>query len=215
MSLALYLCVFVVTLSGGTLLWIAARKAGAIGNLESLIEDLGRDDQMGHDLDDLLGGRAVQRPVNGHDASEGRGRVAFVRAHIGLRDVVSDRQAAWVHVLDDRCSGPVEVTDQLECGGSVLDVVEAELVALHLVGAAKATRVRTESVERSTLMLVLAVLQRLREPPCECHLLWEAGLCAAPHIGRDPRVIGCGVRVRLGGEAAAHVLVRAAGMQRA
>jgi hypothetical protein len=41
MSLALYLCVFVVTLAGGTLLWIAARKAGAIGNLENLIEDLG------------------------------------------------------------------------------------------------------------------------------------------------------------------------------
>jgi hypothetical protein len=41
MSLALYCCVFVVTLVGGTLLWIAARKAGAIGNLENLIEDLG------------------------------------------------------------------------------------------------------------------------------------------------------------------------------
>jgi transmembrane protein DUF3566 len=41
MSLALYLCVFVVTIAGGTLLWIAARKAGAIGNLENLIEDLG------------------------------------------------------------------------------------------------------------------------------------------------------------------------------
>jgi Transmembrane domain of unknown function (DUF3566) len=41
MSLALYCCVFVVTLAGGTLLWIAARKAGAIGNLENLIEDLG------------------------------------------------------------------------------------------------------------------------------------------------------------------------------
>ena len=41
MSLALYFCVFVVTLAGGTLLWIAARKAGAIGNLENLIEDLG------------------------------------------------------------------------------------------------------------------------------------------------------------------------------
>ena len=41
MSLALYFCVFAVTLAGGSLLWIAARKAGAIGNLENLIEDLG------------------------------------------------------------------------------------------------------------------------------------------------------------------------------
>ena len=41
MSLALYFCVFFVTLAGGTLLWIVARKAGAIGNLENLIEDLG------------------------------------------------------------------------------------------------------------------------------------------------------------------------------
>jgi hypothetical protein len=41
MSLALYFCVFAVTLAGGTLLWIAARKTGALGNLENLIEDLG------------------------------------------------------------------------------------------------------------------------------------------------------------------------------
>lgn len=41
MSLALYFCVFAVSLAGGTLLWIVARKAGAIGNLENLIEDLG------------------------------------------------------------------------------------------------------------------------------------------------------------------------------
>ena len=41
MSLALYSCVFVVTLTAGTLLWIGLRHAGVIGNIENLIEDLG------------------------------------------------------------------------------------------------------------------------------------------------------------------------------
>jgi hypothetical protein len=41
MSLALYTCVFVVTLTAGTLLWIGLRHAGVIGHIENLIEDLG------------------------------------------------------------------------------------------------------------------------------------------------------------------------------
>jgi hypothetical protein len=41
MSLALYSCVLVVTLTAGTLLWIGLRHAGVIGNIENLIEDLG------------------------------------------------------------------------------------------------------------------------------------------------------------------------------
>jgi Na+/H+ antiporter NhaD/arsenite permease-like protein len=41
LSLALYSCVFVVMLTAGTLLWIGLRHAGAIGNIEKLIEDLG------------------------------------------------------------------------------------------------------------------------------------------------------------------------------
>jgi hypothetical protein len=40
-SLALYFSIFVVFLVGGVVLWIAARHAGVIGNLENLIEDLG------------------------------------------------------------------------------------------------------------------------------------------------------------------------------
>jgi Transmembrane domain of unknown function (DUF3566) len=40
-SLALYFSVFVVFLAGAVAVWIAARHAGLIGNLEHLIEDLG------------------------------------------------------------------------------------------------------------------------------------------------------------------------------
>jgi hypothetical protein len=40
-SLALYLSIFVVFLAAGVVLWIGARHAGLIGNLENLIEDLG------------------------------------------------------------------------------------------------------------------------------------------------------------------------------
>jgi hypothetical protein len=41
MSLALYFSVFLVSLTGGTVLWVALRHAGVIGNIENLIEDLG------------------------------------------------------------------------------------------------------------------------------------------------------------------------------
>jgi len=40
-SLALYLSVFMVFLAGAVALWIGARHAGLIGNVENLIEDLG------------------------------------------------------------------------------------------------------------------------------------------------------------------------------
>jgi hypothetical protein len=40
-SLVLYLCLFVVFLGVGVVLWIVGREIGAIGNLEGLIEDLG------------------------------------------------------------------------------------------------------------------------------------------------------------------------------
>jgi hypothetical protein len=41
LSLALYSCILVVTLTAGTLVWIGLRHAGVIGNIENLIEDLG------------------------------------------------------------------------------------------------------------------------------------------------------------------------------
>ena len=40
-SLALYLSMFAVILAGAVLLWFGARSAGLIGNIETLIEDLG------------------------------------------------------------------------------------------------------------------------------------------------------------------------------
>jgi hypothetical protein len=40
-SLALYFSIFVVFLIGAVLLWLAARSAGLIDNIETLVEDLG------------------------------------------------------------------------------------------------------------------------------------------------------------------------------
>jgi hypothetical protein len=40
-SLALYLSLFLVFLVGAVLLWLAARSAGLIDNIETLVEDLG------------------------------------------------------------------------------------------------------------------------------------------------------------------------------
>ena len=40
-SLALYLSIFLVFMIGAVLLWLAARSAGLIDNIETLVEDLG------------------------------------------------------------------------------------------------------------------------------------------------------------------------------
>jgi hypothetical protein len=40
-SLALYLSIFVVFLAGSVVVWIAARQAGLLANVEHLVEDLG------------------------------------------------------------------------------------------------------------------------------------------------------------------------------
>jgi hypothetical protein len=40
-SLALYLSIFIVFLLGAVLLWLGARSAGLIDNIETLVEDLG------------------------------------------------------------------------------------------------------------------------------------------------------------------------------
>lgn len=44
LSLVYYLCVFVVLLVAGVLLWAGANAAGVVGNIETFMEDIGFDD---------------------------------------------------------------------------------------------------------------------------------------------------------------------------
>ena len=124
-------------------------------------EHFRRHDDVGHDLHDLLRGRAVERAVDRDDPTERRDFVALVRHPIGHRDVLGDRKPARVRVLDDRGGRLCVVHDQLEAGGGVLEVVESGRCTLHLPGAPDAAGIRAEPVERCLLMLVLAVLERL------------------------------------------------------
>ena len=62
-SLALYLSLFVVFLLMGVGLWVAARHAGVIGNLESLIGDLGINENYRFPEDKILQMTAVIGPI--------------------------------------------------------------------------------------------------------------------------------------------------------
>ena len=85
---------------------------------------LGRDDDLGEDLDDGGGGGGVEPAVQRHDAAEGRDRVAAQRQPVGLERARALRDAAGVGVLDDGHGRPVvELGHQLDRAVGVVDVV--------------------------------------------------------------------------------------------
>ena len=61
-----------------------------------------RDHHLGEHLRDLLGDRDVERPIERHDAAIGADRIAGQRPGVGPAEVVVDRDAAGIGVLDDR-----------------------------------------------------------------------------------------------------------------
>ena len=132
-------------------------------HLVGLLQHSRRDDHVGDDLHDELRGRAVERPVDRDHPAKRGDLVALISHPISGGDVLRHRQAARVGVLDDGRRRSLEIADQREGRGRVLDVVEAELFALELFGTAQTARVGPETVERRALVLVLAVLERLRE----------------------------------------------------
>ena len=120
---------------------LAARE-----NLERLIQNLRRDDDVSDDLDDLLRGVAVEGPVHRDDAAERADLVALVSHAVRDGDAVRDREPAWVGVLDDRRGREAVVGHQLDPGRRVLDIVEAELLALSGVHARGRAVKRLEAV---------------------------------------------------------------------
>ena len=122
-----------------------------------------RDDDFGEDLRDRFGGRRIERPVGGDDSAERRDAVAGQRLVPGIEQAVARGDSARVGVLDDddRRRPVAELGDEVERGTGVVEVVVAELLALHLLGLGDAARVRADRhVERRLLVRVLAVAQR-------------------------------------------------------
>ena len=102
----------------------------------------GRDDHLGEDLGDRFGGRGVERPVDRDDPAERRDAVAGERLVPRVEQAVARGDAARVGVLDDdhRRRAVAELGDQLERGIGVVEIVVAELLALHLLGLGDAAR---------------------------------------------------------------------------
>ena len=130
---------------------------------------LGREAGRDQHLDELLvvadlaRGGFVDRPVEGDDAAEGRGRVGLPGLGVGLDQVRADGHAAGVGMLDDDAGRRVEGLDAFPGRVGVGDVVVAELLALQL-RPARQQAVRRAGLRgrRPRLVRVLAVAQVLR-----------------------------------------------------
>ena len=106
-------------------------------------------------------------------------------------------------MLDDgagRGAARIEFGDAFVSSVGIVDIVVGELLALHLTRGRNPEPRRRRAVEGGRLVRVLAVAQRLDQPPAN-------GAIGGRRIGqvlgepvRDRRIIGGGARKRLGGE---------------
>ena len=171
----------------------------------ALSSSLGGDHHFDEQLGDLGGGLLVERAVGGDDAAEGRDGIAGERAEIGYLQRLALRHAAGVGVLDNgdgRAAG--EFAGQFEGGIGVVEIVEAQLLALNLLRRGEAgTRIAPVGVEGGGLMRVLAVAQLLLQFAGEhrARRIIDAVLLGEP--GGDRRVIGAGAGIGLSSELAA------------
>ena len=170
-------------------------------DIPCFIEDFGRDHDVRDDLHDLLGGRAVERPVDRNDPAEGRDLVAFKGHPIRRGRVLRDREPTRVHVLDDRRGRLGVIHHELVGGRGVLEVVEPGRPTVHLHCATEASGIWTQPVESSLLVLVLAVFERFGELARDGELAREAVACIPSHVGGDPGVVSRCVRESLGRQA--------------
>ena len=93
----------------------------------------------------------------------------------------------------------VELTDDVQGGVGILNIIVRQFLAVQLLGGGQRIRHRLQGlVELGLLMRVLTVAEILADVIFKEQLLWETGLGA--HIGRDRAVVlGC-VGVSLGGQ---------------
>ena len=98
--------------------------------LPSCRVDLGRDYHLDERLAHGFGCLGAERPVEGDDASEGRGGIGGECAIVRLADRRSDRGPAGIRVLHDHTRRLGEGLDALPGRVGVGDIVERQLLAL-------------------------------------------------------------------------------------
>ena len=86
----------------------------------------------------LFGGCGVDGTIHADHAAEGRDRIAFERAFVGLGQGLAGRGAARVGVLDDGADGLIEFLREIPGGLQIDDVVVGKLLALQLAGVGDA-----------------------------------------------------------------------------
>jgi len=145
--------------------------------------------------------------VHRDDAAERRQRVALVRLAVRLGDVLTDRDAARVGVLDDRAGRLVAVVVRRAVGRvRVEEVVVGHLLAAEQLALGQAgDRLEPVGVERRRLVRVLAVPQDVRAVPGRAGPGREAGAVGgvgqhAAHPRRHVNVVRRGVDERLRGQ---------------
>ena len=169
-----------------------------------------RDHDLSEDACDLPGGIGIERPVAGDDAAEGAERITGQRLGVGLGQRRPYRHAARVGVLDDRDGGFRQLGHQGQRGIRVVEIVERQLLALHLARGGEARGASAGGVEGAALMRVLAVAQELAPAAGHHEALGEllAGLAGEP--AGDCGVVGGRAGEGLGRQPAAEAALGAA-----
>ncbi len=157
-----------------------------------------------------LDGVEVDDLVECDDAAEGRTLVAGERIGVGGGQVVADREAARVGVLDDRNGGAVtQIVDQLPRRVSVEEVEVAEAHPTELLSAVPPTRGPLHPVAGALLMGILAIAEVLGA--LQGHVNRGRQWIGVGHLGclvvepvDDRRVVGRGMGEGLAGQRATH-----------
>ena len=100
-------------------------------DLEGVGVEGGRDDDLEEDRDEALRGRAVDRPGQRDDPTEGADRVGLERGVPGVGERRALRRAARVRVLDDDDARAAQGTTERRRGGRIEDVVVGQGLALE------------------------------------------------------------------------------------
>ena len=161
-----------------------------------------RNDHLGHQLDDFLGGRAVEFLVEGDDATEGRNRIAAQGLAIGVHQRVRHRHAAGIGVLDDGAGrfAAAEFADQFEGRVGIIDIVVGELLALQELGARHTRTGVSIDIEGRFLVRVLAIAHDFAQAPAEGAVARRFQIQRLGEPAGNRGIIGRGARIGERGE---------------
>ena len=118
-----------------------------------------RDDHFGKDAGDLAGHLHTDRPIGRDHPAVRRDRIAGVGFAMGLGDVRSEGNAAWVGMFDDRDGGLVEVAGGPPRGVRINVIVVGHLFAVQLLSVRESPSRTRNAIQGRRLVRVFPVPQ--------------------------------------------------------